>query len=85
MVNLIAYVKSGPEQGIELYPHRHPRRENKFITSPDRFEKNYVVVDSVEELIPYIKRGWGVRMSNPRSMNHRSASLIMSDSLKIID
>ena len=61
--------KSGNYVGQVFTPHK--TKEGKYIVSPDRFAKNYVYADTVEEIIEAVKNGLGFKMS----VNHGPASL----------
>lgn len=72
----IKYVsKSGNYAGLVLTPHK--TKEGKYIVSPDRFAKNYIYVDTVEEIIEAVKKGLGLRMS----VEHGPASLVSAKTL----
>ncbi len=72
----IKYVsKSGNYVGLVFTPHK--TKEGKYIVFPDRFVKNYLYVDTVEEIIEAVKNGLGLRMS----VNHGPASLVSAKTL----
>ena len=64
---------------VDPYPHKHS--DGKYVASMTRFEKDYMRVNTIEELIPYVKKGYSIRMSNQRS--HRTPSLISPGSIDI--
>jgi len=62
-MNLHAFVARGPKIGTILLPHRH--EEGCFIVSKTRFEADYIRVSKFDEVLPWLERGYGLRMSNP--------------------
>lgn len=73
-MNRLTYVVTrGREKGV-VTPHKGD--DGKYVASATRFKKDYVKVDNVEDLIPLIRKGYGVRMSNQDSDNHRMPGLI---------
>jgi hypothetical protein len=65
-MKVLTYVVSrGREKGVVLTPHRGA--DEKYVASPTRFKKDYVKVERVEDLIPLMQKGYGVRMSNQDS------------------
>jgi hypothetical protein len=75
-------VTRGREKGVVLTPHKG--EDGKFVASPTRFKKDYVKVEKVEDLIPLMQKGYGVRMSNQDSDTHRGPSLIRPSGIKIV-
>jgi hypothetical protein len=84
MKTLTYVVVRGREKGVVLTPH-NKGDDGKYVASPTRFKKDYVKVDKVEDLIPLMRKGYGVRMSNQDSDNHRMPSLIQPQGIKIFD
>ena len=76
-------VMRGKEMGVVLTPHRGA--DEKYVASPTRFKKDYVKVERVEDLIPLMQEGYGVRMSNQDSDTHRGPSLIRPQGIKIVE
>ena len=76
---LYAVVRRGKAFGTILYPHVH--EDGRFVVSPDRYEKNYIRVESIEEVKEHIRRGLSVRMINQNEANHRGPSLIAPSSI----
>lgn len=76
-------VKRGRSVGAILSPHLH--EDKHFVVSPSRFEKDYVRVKSEAELLDWIAKGYGVRMSNPDIQSHRSPSLISPGSVEVYE
>jgi hypothetical protein len=64
IMHLTYTINKGLNQGKKLYPHRN--KEGFYIASFTRFKKNYVYVRTEEELLDLIKKGYKIRMSNPR-------------------
>jgi hypothetical protein len=81
MITLRCTVKRGKARGEALYPHKH--EDGRYVASITRFKKDYIRVDTIEELIPYVKKGFCVRMSKQRS--HRAPSLISPESIEIVE
>jgi len=76
-------VTRGREKGVVLTPHKGD--DGKYVASPTRFKKYYVKVEKVENLIPLMRKGYGVRMSNQDSDTHRGPSLIRPQGIKIVE
>ncbi len=81
MITLRYTVTRGESRGAVLYPHQHS--DGKYVASMTRFERDYIWVNTIEELLPYLKKGYSIRMSNQRS--HRTPSLISPQSIEIIE
>ena len=67
--------KSGKYVGQVFTPYK--TKEGMYIVSPDRFAKNYVYVNTAEEIIEAVKNGLGVRMS----VDQGPASLVSAKTL----
>lgn len=76
---LFYVVQRGKAKGTILYPHVHA--DGRYVVSPSRFEKDYIRVQSLGEVIEYLHRGYSLRMSNETEPNHRSPSLIAPASI----
>ena len=62
----------------EIYiPHKN--KEGKFVVSMSRFKKDYVYVDTYEEVVEYLRKGFSLRMS----AIGKPPSLISSKKIKI--
>ena len=72
IASIIVRGKRGATQNQAKTPHRRP--DGTYIVSMDRFAKNYIYVKRYDELVKYIRDGYGVRMS----VNGGPASLISS-------
>ena len=73
---LKARVARGKNLGKELYPHKYS--DGTYVVSTSRFEKDYVHVNNLADVVTYLKKGYHLRMSNPAS-GIRSPSLISPD------
>lgn len=60
---LHAFIRRGPNTGTLLFPHRH--RDGCYVVSKTRYEKDYVRLSSVLEVIEHLEKGFSLRMSNP--------------------
>ena len=83
MKRLTYVVTRGREKGAVLTPHKGD--DGKYVASPTRFKKDYVKVERVEDLIPLMQKGYGVRMSHQDSDTHRGPSLIRPQGIKIVE
>lgn len=79
---LHAVVKRGKERGVALRPHRYA--DGTYVGSPSRFERDYIRVSSLEELIGLWKQGYKIRMGAPNSEQHRSPSLIAASAIELV-
>lgn len=71
-------VKRGRNVGLALFPHFY--EGGYYIVSISRFKKDYVRVSKTEDLIPFLEKGFKVRMSNTE--NGTKPSLIGLDSIE---
>ena len=76
-------VKRGQSIGTILSPHQH--KDNHFVVSLTRFEKDYVRIRNEAELLDWVHKGYSVRMSNPDVKSHRSPSLISPSAIEIYE
>lgn len=81
MAKLIAYKSRGDHKGEPLFPHKH--KDGSYVASSSRFETDYVLVETEQELEALVRSGLGARMSNPDIK--QAASLITSDKIKFND
>ena len=81
MIKMSYTVTRGAGKGTELQPHRH--EDGKYVASMTRFERDYVRVDSLRELLILVRKGFRIRMSNQDSETHRAPSLIAPENLRI--
>lgn len=72
-MKIVAEVKRGQHIGKLIYPHRN--KEGMYAISLTRFEKDYIRVETLEEVAAYVAKGFKVRMSNPDD-GIKAASLI---------
>ena len=72
IASIIVRSTRGATMGQEKTPHRRP--DGTYVVSMDRFAKNYIYVKRYDELVKFIRGGYGVRMS----VNGGPASLISS-------
>ncbi|MQW93363.1 hypothetical protein GHJ48_13360 [Acinetobacter sp. dk771] len=77
-MELIYKPKSGNFVGLPHKPYKN--KEGLFVVSKDRFQKNYIYVNTIEEVYAYLEKGLKVRMQ----YQNNSPSLINLMSLEII-
>lgn len=77
---LKAVVKRGKEFGVVLLPHQYA--DGSYVASQSRYERDYIRVTTIDELIELWKQGYKVRMSAPNSEYHRSPSLIAAGAIE---
>lgn len=70
MITLAHIAKRGRSKGAVLTPHRG--RNGKFVVGPTSRATDQIFVDSLDEALPYLMAGHGLRMS----CKGRSPSLI---------
>lgn len=63
-ISLHAFVSRGANVGQILFPHVH--EDGTYIVSKTRFEDDYVHLSNPDEILPWLEKGYGLRMSNPR-------------------
>lgn len=80
-LTISAKVARGKNKGKTLLPHRHPEAEDRFVVSKTRFVKDYIYLDSIRDIPPYLDRGFGLRMSMPKSSV--AASLVVPGSITV--
>jgi hypothetical protein len=78
MSELTYTVKDGRGAGTALTPHVH--RDGCYVVSMSRFDADYVRVPVGEPLLPWVQRGFSVRMSAPG----RAPSLIHPSSIVVL-
>lgn len=78
---LKAVVQRGKEFGVDLLPHRYA--DGTYVASQSRYERDYVRVTAIDELIALWKQGYKIRMSAPNSEHHRSPSLIAAGAIEL--
>ena len=83
MKKLRYIVQRGEEPGVVLTPHRY--KEGYYVVSMTRFEQDQFAVQNEAELLDYVQRGYGVRMSNPNTEKHKAPSLISAGEIEIRD
>lgn len=57
-----AFVSRGPKAGTLLYPHQH--KDGSYVVSMTRFEKDYVHLADLDEVLGWLEKGYRLRMSN---------------------
>lgn len=77
-MELIYKPKSGNFAGLPHKPYKN--KEGLFVVSKDRFQENYIYVNTIEEVYTYLQKGLKVRMQ----YQNKPASLINLTSLEII-
>ncbi len=80
MKKLYCVVKRGRSVGTILTPHLH--KDNCFVVSLTRYEKDYMRVKQESDLHEWVAKGYSVRMSNSTAKSHRSPSLISPGSME---
>lgn len=72
-------IKSGKNAGVICVPHK--TKDGFYIVSKTRFKEDYINVGSKEAILPYLDRGYHLRVSG---LHVRTApSLISKESLVI--
>tara|TARA_R110001599_G_C12238176_1_gene658602 strand:+ start:46 stop:1164 length:1119 start_codon:yes stop_codon:yes gene_type:complete len=80
-LHISAKVARGQHKGETLLPHRHPDADDKYVVSKTRFVKDYVYLDNIGDIPQYLDRGYGLRMSMPKSSV--AASLVVPGSITV--
>jgi len=75
---LHAFVSRGARSGKLLFAHKH--EDETYVVSKTRFEDDYIRVAKESEILPWLERGFGLRMSNPDE-GIKAPSLIMPESI----
>lgn len=60
---LHGFVSRGARAGELLFPHKH--EDGSYVVSKTRFEDDYVRVANESEILPWLEKGYRLRMSNP--------------------
>ncbi|NEI57974.1 hypothetical protein GR200_05145 [Rhizobium leguminosarum] len=76
--HLHAFVSRGANSGEMLFPHLH--EDGTYVVSKTRFEGDYVHLAAEDEILPWLEKGYGLRMSNP-DKGIISPSLITPESI----
>lgn len=76
--DLHAFVSRGANAGELLFPHQH--EDGSYVVSKTRFEDDYVRLARPAEILPWLEKGYGLRMSNP-AKGINAPSLIMPESI----
>ena len=61
-LSLHAFVSRGPKAGTLLHPHLH--KDGTYVVSMTRFEKDYVHLADLDEVLGWLEKGFRLRMSN---------------------
>lgn len=77
-LELHAFVSRGANAGELLFPHQH--EDGTYVVSKTRFEDDYVRLSRLVEILPWLEKGYGLRMSNP-AKGIKAPSLIMPESI----
>ncbi len=59
---LHAFVSRGANLGELLFPHKHD--DGSYVVSKTRFKDDYVRLAKETEILPWLEKGYGLRMSN---------------------
>ncbi|MTI13005.1 hypothetical protein [Sansalvadorimonas verongulae] len=73
-------VKRGKKAGSVYVPHK---QNGKYVVSKTRFQDDYIFVDTYEDILNHLKKGYKVRVSDPTTKS--SPSLVNYESLEISD
>ncbi|MGV1758854.1 hypothetical protein ACQZ6F_19220 [Rhizobium sp. A22-96] len=60
---LHAFVSRGANKGQIIFPHVH--QGGTYVVSKTRFEDDYIHVSDPSEILSWLEKGYGLRMSNP--------------------
>ncbi|GAA4650992.1 hypothetical protein GCM10023116_32750 [Kistimonas scapharcae] len=74
-------ITRGKKAGTVCEPHK--TQAGKFVVSKTRFQEDYIYVDTYEEILDHLKKGFKVRVSDVNTK--RSPSLVAYDSLTITE
>ncbi|WP_150523136.1 hypothetical protein [Roseibium sediminis] len=77
-VKLHAFVSRGAHLGELLYPHLHD--DGTYVVSMTRFEEDYIRINDPADILPWLEKGYRLRMSNP-DKGIRAASLIKPEAI----
>ncbi len=61
-LSMHAFVLRGPKSGTMLHPHLH--KDGTYVVSMTRFEKDYVHLADLDEVLGWLEKGYRLRMSN---------------------
>lgn len=75
---LHAFVSRGSRSGELLFPHKH--EDGSYVVSKTRFEIDYIRVTRESEILPWLEKGYSLRMSNPAN-GIAAPSLIKPESI----
>lgn len=75
---LHAFVSRGARLGELLFPHKHD--DGTYVVSKTRFENDYIRVINEAEILPWLEKGYGLRMSNPNK-GIKAPSLISPEAI----
>ena len=75
---LHGFVSRGARAGELLFPHKH--EDGTYVVSKTRFEADYVRLTEETDILPWLEKGYGLRMSNPTN-GIAAPSLIMPKSI----
>ncbi|SIT03239.1 HNH endonuclease [Neptunomonas antarctica] len=80
---MVAYIGSSSKKnaGKPLYPHKH--KDGMYVASHSRFERDYVRIETLDQLQALVELGYGARMSNPELRPRVAASIIVSKNIDI--
>jgi hypothetical protein len=80
---LQAIVKRGKAHGATLRPHRYA--DGSYVASRSRYERNYIRVSSLSELIQLWQQGFKVRMSATLEDKRLTPTLIAAEAIELIE
>ena len=72
-------VARGKHAGKLFTPHKHAC--GRYVVSKTRFQRDYIYVETLDEVLRYLKAGYKVRVSDPDTKS--SPSLVRLESLVV--
>ena len=81
-MEIVAKVIRGKNSGVVVRPHLH--KDGMYVVSKTRFERDYVRVANLKEVVFHIADGFSVRMSN-RKNGVLAPSLIRPGAISVTD
>lgn len=79
-MKLLYTVSRGKQRGAELTPTK--QKNGRYVVSKTRYKADQLYVESLEEVLTYLQRGYKVRMGNPEL--RIAPSLVILESIQIV-